>query len=113
MVKLTKIKFIDLQYLVAALKFQTEQLEYSFEAAPSMYLEEELDKTEELFVEYFKKANKQFPPQNTSLVLRKYQARVLLRALHNWQLQLEKTSYEANKALVFKNLLVQQTGPIY
>ena len=109
-VRLSKVANNDLVYLVEALRFHYRQLQTAFEATPGISIEDNISITLELFNELDKKASKQFPPQNTSIVLYKHKARLLIAALHNWQQSLSKVSYEANKALIYKNLLLKQTN---
>lgn len=106
-IKLSNIAHNDIVYLVEALRFHYQQLQTAYEATQNINIEDNISITLELFNELDKKSSKQFPPVNTSIVLYKHKARVLMMALNNWQHSLSKLSYEANKALIYKNRLLK------
>lgn len=109
-VKLSKMAHNDLIYLVESLRYQILQLTISYEATPTPQIKENLSITKELFYNLDKKNATQFPPKNTSIKLYYHSAMALIRALNNWQQSLNKVSYEANKARIYKNNLMEQTG---
>lgn len=107
MVKLSKIPFKNLEYLLAALKFQDIAFATAYDTLPSHELKFNWSICKKMYNEFYKKVDKEFPPQSTSIVLHYFEAFMLVAALNNYQLQLSKTSHEYNVALQLKNQILQ------